>query len=165
MRRAIIATLVVIAIGAALVGAELFSGNAAQKLRPAPALPTSVLVPPRLTLAELRGKPAVIHFWASWCGPCHKEAPEIERFARSLHGRANLVGIDWSDGLEGARAFIREYGWTFPVLRDADGVVGDRFRLNGLPTTYILDPRGQITKTLIGPQTATGLQRALRSAG
>jgi thiol-disulfide isomerase/thioredoxin len=100
MRRVIIATLVVIVIAAALVGGELLSGNSSQKLRAAPALPTSVLVPPRLTLAELRGKPAVIHFWASWCGPCHKEAPEIERFARSLHGRANLVGIDLSDGLE-----------------------------------------------------------------
>jgi peroxiredoxin len=68
-------------------------------------------------------------------------------------------------GLDGARAFIREYGWTFPVLRDPSGVVGDRFRLNGLPTTYILDPQGQITETLIGPQTASGLQQALRSAG
>ena len=147
-----------------MVGAELLSGNGSQKLREAPALPTSVLVPPRLTLAKLHGKPAVIHFWASWCGPCHKEAPEIERFARSLHGRANLVGIDYSDGLDGARSFIRQYGWTFPVLRDPNGVVGDRFRLHGLPTTYILDPRGRITNTLIGPQTASGLQRALRTA-
>jgi len=165
MRRAIISTLVVIGVVIALVGVELLSGSGSRKLRAAPALPTSVLVPPRLTLARLRGKPAVIHFWASWCGPCRKEAPEIERFARSLHGRANLVGIDYSDGLDGARSFIRQYGWTFPMLRDPNGVIGDRFRLNGLPTTYILDPRGLITETLIGPQTASGLQQALQRGG
>lgn len=164
MRRALIYGLGIIAVGAALVGAELLSGTGSQKLRAAPTLPASVLVPPRLTLAKLRGKPAVIHFWASWCGPCHKEAPELERFARSLHRRANLVGIDWNDGLDGARSFIHRYGWTFPVLRDSNGVVGDRFQLNGLPTTYILDSRGQITDTLIGPQTAAKLRQALPPA-
>lgn len=67
------------------------------KARPAPALPTRVPVGPRVEVASLRGRPAIIHFWASWCGPCIKEAPQLARLASELHGRATLVGVDWSD--------------------------------------------------------------------
>jgi cytochrome c biogenesis protein CcmG/thiol:disulfide interchange protein DsbE len=154
---------VVLAI-AALVAAELLSGGSTDDARPAPALPAAVLVPPRATLASLRGRPAAINFWASWCGPCRYEAPQLERLARSLRGRAQLVGVDWSDGAGGARSFVRQNGWTFPVLRDATGTVGERYGLVGLPTTFILDPRGLVVATLRGPQTAASLRRALREA-
>jgi cytochrome c biogenesis protein CcmG, thiol:disulfide interchange protein DsbE len=117
-----------------------------------------------VTLVGLRGKPAVVNVWASWCGPCRQEAPQLERFAASLRGRARLVGVDWSDGLDGARAFVRLYGWTFPVLRDPQGTVGDRYGLWGLPTTFVLDSGGRIVERLPGPQTEAGLREALRAA-
>jgi cytochrome c biogenesis protein CcmG, thiol:disulfide interchange protein DsbE len=131
----------------------------------APALPAEVLTPPRATLASLRGRPALVNFWASWCGPCDREAPELRRFSRELRGRATLVGVDWNDALEGARKFIRKNRWTFPNLRDGDGVVGNRWGLSGLPNTFVLDADGRIVKVLRGPQTVADLERALRSAG
>ncbi len=124
-------------------------------------LPSSVLVAPRATVASLRGKPSIVHFWASWCDPCIKEAREFPKLAEQLGGRANLVGVDFSDDHAGARAFVRRFGWTFPVLVDAAGTAGERDGVVGLPTTLILDRDGRIIKRLQGPQTAAGLLKQL----
>jgi cytochrome c biogenesis protein CcmG/thiol:disulfide interchange protein DsbE len=150
----------------ALIEVATSGGGAGDRAgRPAPALPAEVLTPPRATIASLRGKPAVINFWASWCGPCAKEAPELARLSRQLHGRATLVGVDWNDALSGARAFIRKNGWTFQNLRDADGLVGNAYGLSGLPNTFVLDRGGRIVRVLRGPQTVAQFERALRAAG
>jgi peroxiredoxin len=156
-----VSALGVLAVAALVGSAALGGGGRAGGGPPAPALPRTVLVPPRATLAALRGKPAIVHFWASWCGPCTREAASLARLAGELHGRARLVGISWSDSLPGARAFVRRHRWTFPNLRDADGRVGNRYGLQGLPTTYVLDSRGRIVKRLLGPQTADGLLREI----
>ncbi len=165
MRRGFVSSLFVLVVIAALIALELVSGSSKNSKpgRPAPPLPAAVLVPPRVTIAELRGRPAVINFWASWCDPCRKEAPGLERFARSLKGQARLIGVDYTDGLSAARSFVHEFGWTFPNLRDPNGVVGLRYGLSGVPTTVILDSRGRIQQTLRGPQTVPDLRRALKS--
>ena len=146
---------------AALVAAVLIAGTRSTTRR---AAPPQVLVPPAVTLANLRGKPALINFWASWCHPCQEEAPRLQRFAASLRGRGHLVGVDYSDNLHDARAFIRRYRWTFPVLRDGSGTTGSAYGIPGLPTTAVLNAQGRIVKTLIGPQTQTTLDSALKSA-
>jgi cytochrome c biogenesis protein CcmG/thiol:disulfide interchange protein DsbE len=149
---------------AGLVAAELLSGSSGDEGRAAPGLPEQTLVPPRVTIDDLRGKPTAINFWASWCEPCRKEAPGFAALGRSVRG-ARLVGVDWNDSESGARAFIRRYGWRFPNLRDADGAAGDRYGIRGLPTTFILDDRGRIAQVLRGPQTATDVRRALEALG
>jgi cytochrome c biogenesis protein CcmG/thiol:disulfide interchange protein DsbE len=106
----------------------------------------------------------VVNFWASWCGPCIKEAPELRRFARGLRDRGTLVGVDWNDQLSGAREFIRKSRWTFPNLRDADGTIGNRWGLSGLPNTFVLDASGRVVRVLRGPQTVTSLEHALSAA-
>ena len=91
--------------------------------RRAPALPHEQLAGAPQTLASLlsadRQRPVAVVFWASWCGPCTHEAPALERFSHTPAGRGRIVGVDWSDALSGARAFIRRYSWTFPNVRDA----------------------------------------------
>ena len=162
MRRAIVPALAVVAV-VGLIGFEVLSAGSSDKAKPAPPLPSAVLQAPKATLAGLRGKPALINFWASWCDPCRKEAPELERFERSLHGAARLVGVDYTDQADSARGFIRQYGWTFPVLSDPNGTYGARYEFSGLPTTFVLDSRGRIVQTLRGPQTLADLQGALKS--
>jgi len=71
--------------------------------------------------------------------------------------------VDWSDGLSGARAFIRSHSWTFPNVRDAEGTVGNAYRLTGLPSTFVLDAHGRIRAVLRGPQDEGSLTRALAS--
>jgi thiol-disulfide isomerase/thioredoxin len=132
--------------------------------RAAPALPRERLVGPPVTLATLRtagaGHPVLVSFWASWCGPCAREATALERFSLSPSGRGRLVGVNWSDARSGARSFIRRYGWTFSNLRDAEGTVGNDYHLSGLPTTFVVDSSGRIRAELRGPQDVASLKRA-----
>ena len=135
----------------------------------APALPTAVLVPPAVTLESLRGKPAVVNFWASWCTPCKKEAGHLKQLSERLRGRAALVGVNFTDNLSGARKFIGAYGWRFPNLRDADGDVGSAYfskthSVEGLPITFVLDADGRIARVLHGPQTVDQFEAAVRDA-
>jgi cytochrome c biogenesis protein CcmG, thiol:disulfide interchange protein DsbE len=150
----------VVAVVGALVAIELLSGSASAE-REAPPLPKTTLTGPRVTLADLRGHPAAVNFWASWCEPCRKEAPHLDALAHSLPKGARLVGVDWSDGISGAEDFIKQYRWRFPTLRDADGTVGDRYGIRGLPTTFILTSDGRIAQTLRGPQDAATIRQAL----
>jgi cytochrome c biogenesis protein CcmG, thiol:disulfide interchange protein DsbE len=138
-------------------------GGSGGSARAAPPLPAQVLAGPRVTLAQLRGRPAIVHFWASWCEPCVKEAPEIARLAGALRGRAALVGVDWSDTPANGAAFVRRHGWRFPILQDPNGLSGDPYGLHGLPSTVLLDGRGRIVAHLSGPQTAAGLLARLRA--
>ena len=165
-RTALTAVGVVVALVGALVLLEVLTsghGSSPRGGRAAPALPTEVLNPPRVTLASLRGKPAIVNFWASWCGPCGKEAHQLALLSHDLRGRARLIGVDWNDALPGARGFIKKNRWTFPNLRDADGSTGNDYRLSGLPNSFVLDRDGRIAKVLIGPQTVASFERALRS--
>jgi cytochrome c biogenesis protein CcmG, thiol:disulfide interchange protein DsbE len=147
-----------------VVAAEVLTAGGGTHSRPAPELPREVLVGPRVDLASLRGKPALINFWASWCAPCKEEAPELKSFSDDLGGRATLVGVDWNDSADSAREFIAKSGWDYPILRDPTQKVGTEYGLNGLPTTFVLDAEGNIVQTLRGPQTAASLDRALSAA-
>jgi thiol-disulfide isomerase/thioredoxin len=167
-RRRLLLTLTAVAVAlAALVVFGLASNHSGPVGRRAPALPRERLAGQPVTLDDLlstaNGRATLITFWASWCGPCAKEASALERFSRSPLGRGRLVAVDWSDALGGARSFVTKHAWTFPVLRDAEGTVGDDYGLTGLPTTFVLDTTGHVRSELRGPQDAGTLARAMAS--
>jgi cytochrome c biogenesis protein CcmG/thiol:disulfide interchange protein DsbE len=161
-RWAAVAALVVVAI----VVAELASGHGSSETgRAAPPLPAKALRPPGTDLGALRGKPALVDFFASWCDPCAEEAPTLRELSTALAGKANVVAVDWDDAGGPARAFVRKHGWTFPVLADTDGSVGESYGVTlGLPTSFVLDPQGRIVTTFHGPQSEATLRRALLEA-
>jgi cytochrome c biogenesis protein CcmG/thiol:disulfide interchange protein DsbE len=156
------------ALGATIVGVIAYfglAGSGGRTGRAAPPLPSQRLSGPPATLARLHGRPVLVTFWASWCEPCQREAPALERFARGLGSRATLVGVNWSDpSLSSAHAFLRRYGWTFPNLRDPQGSAGLAYGVTGLPTTFALDSSGRVRATLRGPQTQQTLTAALARA-
>lgn len=150
---------------AVLVVAELASGGGSEGTgRAAPPLPTKALRPPAVDLAALRGKPALVDFFASWCDPCAEEAPTLRRLSAALGDRATVVAVDWDDAGGPARAFVRRNGWDFPVLADTSGTAGESYGLVGLPTSFVLDPGGHIVATFRGPQSEATLRQALLAA-
>ena len=175
MRRILALSLLVLAASAVAAGlllADSGGGRVAHDLGgaepvpvsdrpPAPELEGEVLVPPPVQLAELRGKPVLVNFWASWCVPCRKEAPELARFHSTMTDRARLVGVDFQDAKVDALAFIREFEWRFPNIADPTGKLAVRYGLIGLPTTFVIDAEGRIAQQLTGPQTLESLQRAV----
>jgi thiol-disulfide isomerase/thioredoxin len=135
-----------------------------QAPRAAPALPGQRLAGPRVSVASLHGRPALVLFWASWCGQCRQEAQAVRSFAASPVGAGRIVGVDWADRRSAAKAFLARHGWTFSNVRDTTGEVGLSYGLTKLPALFVIDAHGRISKALSGIQTQDSLERALRSA-
>jgi cytochrome c biogenesis protein CcmG/thiol:disulfide interchange protein DsbE len=97
------------------------------------------------SLADYAGKPVLVNFWASWCEPCKDEAPLLERAHRKLEAAGGAVlGVTVSDQSDDSRAFMREYGLTFPSLRDVEGAFARDFGTTGVPETFAIDREGRI---------------------
>ena len=84
-------------------------------------------------------------------------------FGALMGGKVYLVAKTPDPVTSDARSFIRRYHWTFPVLRDPEGNVGLKYGITALPTTFLINPEGQIARTLAGPQNVRSLRRALES--
>jgi cytochrome c biogenesis protein CcmG/thiol:disulfide interchange protein DsbE len=118
-----------------------------------------------VTLASLRGRPAVINFWATWCVPCFQEHPLLVSAARSLGDRARFVGVIYEDSEEQVRSFLARQGSAYPSLVDPGSRTAIAFGVFGVPETYFLDAEGKIAARHVGPLDGAALESKLRQAG
>ncbi|MEO1329632.1 MAG: DsbE family thiol:disulfide interchange protein [Pseudomonadota bacterium] len=118
----------------------------------------------RFTAEDLKGDgPTVVNIWASWCAPCRVEHPQLMALAES--GKARIVGIDYKDQPEKARAFLAELGDPFDtVLYDPDGEAATAFGITGVPETFVVDAEGRITYRHVGQITASEVGDCLAPA-
>jgi cytochrome c biogenesis protein CcmG, thiol:disulfide interchange protein DsbE len=119
----------------------------------------------RVSLDELRGTPVVLNLWASWCTPCREESPRL-RQGWDRWGRAGVafLGLNIQDLRGDARAFSREFGLTYPSVRDARRDVADRYGATGIPETFFVDRRGRVVGHVIGVVSDRQLEAGTRAA-
>lgn len=101
-------------------------------------------------LVGARGRPVVVNVWASWCAPCRTEMPLLQRAADSYAGRAVVLGVASKDEAGAARAFLDEFGITYPNVFDVTGEIRVRLGLTAYPTTYVFDATGALRARVTG---------------
>ena len=115
-------------------------------------------------LAALKGHPVVLNFWASWCNPCHQEAPTLEAAWRQYQAKGVIfIGVDVNDTQTDALAFLRQYGITYLNGPDATGHITLVYGAPGLPVTVFIDRHGNLVSKHIGLIDASTLDRNIRS--
>jgi thiol-disulfide isomerase/thioredoxin len=111
-----------------------------------------------VSLSHDAGKIIVLNFWASWCGPCVQEAPELTTFAwRERTHNVIVVGVDFQDNTASARSFQRLYGSNYPTIVDPNGAIANSFGVTAPPTTFIINTSGRVVASLVGATTARQL--------
>jgi cytochrome c biogenesis protein CcmG/thiol:disulfide interchange protein DsbE len=111
-----------------------------------------------VTAEELRGKPVLINFWASWCAPCVAEHAILRQAQRRYGDRVTIVGILYQDTAGRARSFVARYGGDWPVLLDPGGTLALDFGVTGPPESYFVDAAGIIRAKQFGPLTDATLE-------
>lgn len=106
----------------------------------------------RSEIADYRGRWVLLNLWASWCTPCRKEAPVLERFWRRWRNRGvTVLGIDVQDNSDDALAFVRRYGITYPQLRSVGDERSAAFGSTGVPENFLVNTRGRLALIWRGP--------------
>lgn len=132
---------------------------------PAPSFDLETPGGQRVRLADLRGKVAVLNFWATWCAPCRLEMPDLEARAVADPDRLAVVGINFDESAAEVEAFRKEVGVTFPLVLDPGGKVQRLYRVLGYPTTFFLDEEGIIRIQHIGLMSASQIDEYLEEMG
>ena len=106
----------------------------------------------------------VVKFFASYCEPCTRTLPDVERLTK---GRPDVVvlGINEDEYQQTARDLVSEYGLTFPVIHDTDNVLAGRFRVREMPITFVLDREGKVRWVADSEEGHAALERAIEEAG
>ncbi len=122
--------------------------------RPVPLFQLVTLDGRTVTTRDLRGKPILINFWASWCAPCVAEHAVLEDVQRRYGDRVAILGVLYQDTEDRARAFVARYGGSWPVLLDPAGQLAVDFGVTGPPESYFVDAAGIVRAKQFGPLTS-----------
>ena len=116
-------------------------------------------------LSDFFGKPIVLNFWASWCGPCQKEMPDFEKKYKENGDKVTFLMVNLTDGsydtVAKASKFISDNGYTFPVFYDTSSDGADTYKVYSIPTTFFIGADGQLVAQATGAISASTLQQGI----
>ena len=118
-----------------------------------------------VSLSGFRGKPVILNFWASWCGPCKSEMPDFQEKYGQYGEEIHFLMVNLTDGsqetVETAQGFVDGQGYTFPVYFDTDYSGAMAYGVNAVPATYFIDEEGNLVAYGKGALTGETLQRGI----
>jgi peroxiredoxin len=160
------AVLVVIAVRhdsheAAPASAGLVPSHAVIDGNHAPTFQLTTLDGKRIDTRTLAGKPYVLTFWGSWCIPCRKEMPVLQKAYAQRNGALPVVGVTFQDPASDSRAFAKKYGITFPVAPDDGIAVATAYGVIDVPTTFFVNSKGIVTDRVFGIESKADLKPPL----
>ena len=169
VRHKLVSALIAVCVAGSLTGIALAgsgSGRRAAPTRPRlrSACPALAHSGQQVSLSSYAGKPLIVNFFASWCGPCQKETPLLATFYRDEHGRVAMVGLDENDVVSNALSFTRAKGVSYPVGFDPQLTAASAYGVGGLPQTFFLDAKHRIVDRVFGAVTLADLNKGIALA-
>ena len=132
---------------------------------PAPDFTVTDMDGKEVALSDFRGKPVILNFWASWCGPCRSEMPEFDAAYQKYKDDIHFLMVNATDGsretVEIAKDFIAGEGYTFPVYFDESGSASATYGVTGLPATFFIGAQGEAVARASGAISGDILQQGI----
>jgi thiol-disulfide isomerase/thioredoxin len=121
------------------------ASNAASGSGPAPQFTLDSRAGSKISLAQYKGQVVMLNFWASWCGPCRQEMPLLENIYKKYNKMGfTLIGVNVEPDSKAAEGFLQQTPVSFPVIYDKDSTVSKAYDVSGMPSTVIIDRKGNI---------------------
>lgn len=121
------------------------SANAGELSGPAPAFTLKTLDGKKVSLSDYKDQVVMINFWASWCAPCRREMPHLNDIYESYKKAGFvLLGVNLDENVAEAQAFLKKTPVVFPVLSDSTGAVAEKYKNQGVPSSYFIDRKGNL---------------------
>lgn len=145
----------------AVVVFQLFTQKEGRDVVAAPALALPDLSGKHVDLGQYRGKVVAVNFWATWCGPCRMELPELSQFWRENQGKCvEVLGVAEESGREDLLAMAPRI--PYPILVDERATALDPWGVQAYPKTFVVDPEGKVRKVFMGSVTREELEDAVK---
>ncbi|QFQ27324.1 redoxin domain-containing protein [Bacillus thuringiensis] len=143
---------------------EIIARNGIEIGKSAPDFELTKLDGTNVKLSDLKGKKVILNFWATWCGPCQQEMPDMEAFYKEHKENVEILAINYTPSEKGGGAekvsnFAKEKGINFPILLDKNIDVTTAYKVITIPTSYFIDTKGVIQDKFIGPMTQKEMEK------